>query len=98
MGNIEGELLDWFDVHAGAYETANMRDVYPMLTNLTLANEAMATNLKGEQITQWLNGDSTNRDIISEGHIGNPSAHKQITTNMKEFHEAIAEYVMRVTL
>lgn len=96
MGNIEGELLDRFDVHAGAFETANMRDVYPMLTNLALANEARATNLNYEQITQWLKGDSINRNIISEGHVGNPSAHKQITTNMKEFHEAIAEYVMRV--
>lgn len=75
MENIEGELLDRFDVHAGAYETANMRDAYPMLTNLTLANEAMATNLKGEQITQWLNGDSTNRDIISEGHVGKTHQH-----------------------
>lgn len=96
MGNIEGELLDQFDVHAGAFETATMRDAYPELTNLVLANEASATNLKDEQITQWLKGDCVNRNIIFEGHVGNPSAHKQITTNMKVFHEAIAEYIMRI--
>lgn len=94
MGDIVGELPDRFDVHAGAYETAYMRDEYPMLTNLILANKAKPTYLKNEQIRQWFEGDSTNRNIIAEGHVGDPSAHKQITTNMKQFHEAIANYIM----
>lgn len=96
MGDIVGELPDRFDVHAGAYETAYMRDEYPMLTNLSLANEATPIYLKNEQIRHWFEGDSTNRNIIAEGHVGDPSAHKQITTNMKQFHEAITDYIMRL--
>lgn len=94
LGSMEGQLEDTFDVHAGAFETAGMKENYPELTNIKLAEEAKATMLKGEQIQKWLAGDLNDKYLIPMGHVGSPAAYKQIHGTPEKYNREIAKAVM----
>ena len=49
-------LVDPFDVHAGAIETAIMMEKFPELVRSTLMIEQKPTMLCGKQIEQWMSG------------------------------------------
>ena len=73
---------DVFDVHAGAFETATMRE------------DALArlepTFLQGEQIGKWCNGAAEDKALIPKGYVGDPKGSRYIETNLKEADRRIA--------
>lgn len=95
LGSMDGQLEDRFDVHAGAFETAGMYEIYPELTNLEQAKQEEATLLKGEQISKWLGGDKKDKDIIPMGYVGSPKAFKQIHSTQEKYSREIAKEIMK---
>lgn len=95
LGSMEGQLEDQFDVHAGAYETANMLVCYPELTNTEWAEKEQATMLQGEQIEKWLSGHAEDKGIIPMGYVGNPSAYKQIHSTHEVYSREMAKEIMK---
>lgn len=95
LGTMEGRLKDEFDVHAGAFETANMRTCYPELTDIEQAEKEKATMLNGEQIGQWLAGDLKDKEIIPMGYVGSPADHSQIKSTPEQYNRAIAKEIIK---
>lgn len=56
MFQISKEPRDAFDVHAGAFETACMREIYPEAVRENTLAMLEPTFLQGEQIGKWCNG------------------------------------------
>lgn len=87
-------ITDQFDVHAGAFETACMREAFPELTDMDTAQKMKATMLQGEQITQWLLGKPEYNMIIPEGHAGDPAASVHLQTEMEKANRHIARDIV----
>lgn len=81
---------DTFDVHAGAFETALMRDLFPELTDMACAKELKATMLQGEDIKKWKSGEKVYNAIIPDGHAGDPASSALMQTDMTSANKAIA--------
>lgn len=95
LGDMEGQLEDRFDVHAGAYETANMLAVYPDLTDTEQAGQEQPTMLQSEQIEKWLSGKEEDKGIIPMGYVGSPAGYKQIHSTPEVYCRAIAKEIMK---
>lgn len=98
LGTVDGKLEDEFDMHAGAFETAAMKEVYPELTNLKQAELEKATNLQGEQIGKWLSGKAEDKNIIPLGYVGAPAAYKQIHSTTEQYCREVAKEIMKYYL
>lgn len=95
LGNIEGALSDLFDVHAGAFETANMHACYKELTNTDQAKKEKATMLQGEQIHKWLQGHKADRYLIPEGFVGSPADYYKINSTPEQYNREIAKEIIK---
>ncbi len=95
LGTLEGSLEDEFDVHAGAFETANMLEAYPQLTNTLQAKREKATLLKGEQIGKWLGGSVEDKAIIPMGYVGSPAAYEHIHSTAEKYNREIAKEIIK---
>lgn len=95
LGTLKGALEDEFDVHAGAFETANMLEVYPQLTDTVQAKKEKATLLKGEQIKKWLGGNQEDKPIIPMGYVGSPAAYDQINSTAEKYNREIAKEIIK---
>lgn len=85
-------------MHAGAFETAVMKEVYPELTNLKQAELEKATKLQGEQIGKWLSGKAEDKNIIPLGYVGAPAAYKQIHSTTERYCREVAKEIMKFSL
>lgn len=81
---------DEFDVHAGAFETAMMINLFPELTDMACAKALKPTLLKDEKIKRWQSGRVEDNIIIPDGHAGDPAGSQYITADMSEANKAIA--------
>ncbi|BBF43524.1 creatinine amidohydrolase [Lachnospiraceae bacterium KM106-2] len=91
---ITGEIKDQNDYHAGAFETAIMRDLFPELVHMEKAVQMDATMLQGEQLTKWQAGKKEDRSLLPDGHVGDPAASVHITTDLIHADQAIAHGIM----
>ena len=87
-------MKDEFDVHAGAFETACMREAFPEFTNMEIARQQKATMLQGEQIRQWQSGKEEYNHLTPEGHVGDPAASEFLTTKLEKANRVIAHGIM----
>lgn len=81
---------DEFDIHAGAFETATMREIYPKAVREDALDELKPTFLQGEQIGKWCNGAAEDQALIPNGYVGDPKSSLYIKTNLKEADRRIA--------
>lgn len=81
---------DAFDVHAGAFETATMREIYPEAVREDALAVLEPTFLQGEQIGKWCNGAAEDKALIPNGYVGDPKGSQYIETNLKEADRRIA--------
>lgn len=95
LGSIDGELGDPFDVHAGAFETATMSELFPDLVHSDVALSAKPTCLANEQIDQWLSGEEQYTDIISSGYVGDPASYQKVHPTPQQYYGAIADHLMK---
>lgn len=95
LGSMEGELSDPFDVHAGAFETANMNACYKELTNTTQAEKEKATMLQGEQIHKWQQGHKEDRFLIPEGYVGSPADYHKIQSTPEQYNREIVKEIIK---
>lgn len=86
---------DSFDVHAGAYETAVMRDTFPDLTDMATAITLQPTMLKDGQIEQWVSGEQAFISLIPDGHTGDPAGSQHMTTDVPSANRAIARSIIQ---
>ena len=84
MFQISKEPRDAFDVHAGAFETATMREIYPEAVRENALIMLEPTFLQGEQIGKWCNGAAEDKALIPNGYVGNPKGSQYIEINLKE--------------
>ena len=75
---------DAFDVHAGAFETATMREIYPEAVREDALAMLKPTFLQEEQIGKWCNGAAKDKALIQNGYVGDPKGSQCIETNLKE--------------
>lgn len=87
-------ITDQFDVHAGAFETACMREAFPEFTDMDIALKMKATMLQGEQIKQWHSGKTEYNMLTPEGHVGDPAASAHLQTEMEKANRHIARDIM----
>lgn len=90
MFQISKEPRDAFDVHAGAFETATMREIYPEAVREDALAGLEPTFLQGEQISKWCNGAAEDKALIPNGYVGDPKGSQYIETNLKEADRRIA--------
>lgn len=86
---------DPFDVHAGAFETATMSELFPGLVHSDVALSAKPTCLANEQIDQWLSGEEQYTDIISSGYVGDPASYQKVHPTPQQYYVAIADHLMK---
>lgn len=85
---------DAFDVHAGAFETATMREIYPEVVRENALIMLEPTFLQGEQIDKWCNGAAEDKALIPSGYVGDPKGSQYIETNLKEADRRIARNIV----
>ena len=90
MFQISKEPRDAFDVHAGAFETATMREIYPEAVRENALAMLEPTFLQGEQIGKWCTGAAEDKALIPNGYVGDPKSSQYIETNLKEADRWIA--------
>ena len=84
MFQISKEPRDAFDVHAGAVETAAMREIYPEAVRENALIMLEPTFLQGEQIGKWCNGAAEDKALIPNGYVGDPKGSQYIEPNLKD--------------
>ena len=95
LGGMDGQLEDNFDVHAGAYETSAMLEVYPELTDIAQAKRETATKLSGDEIGRWLGGKPEDKSLIPMGYVGSPAAYQQIHSTTEKYCREMAGEIMK---
>lgn len=90
MFQISKMPRDAFDVRAGAFETATMREIYPEAVRENALAMLEPTFLQGEQIGKWCNGEAEDKALISNGYVGDPRGSQYVETNLKEADRRIA--------
>ena len=83
--------MDEFDVHAGAFETATIREIDPEAVREEKLAELRPTFLRGTQIEKWCQGNAEDKNLIPNGYVGAPASSQYIKTRLKEADRQIAK-------
>lgn len=89
------EEADEFDVHAGAFETAAMRELIPDLVREAPIPSLKPTRLRGEQIGKWRTGSREDRDLIPKGYCGDPAGSAYLRYDAERHHACLARALSR---
>lgn len=81
---------DPFDIHAGAFETAVMRECFPELVKEDQIEGLEPTLLHGEQVKRWNDGEKEDKYLISNGYVGDPQSSKYVRSHLHDINEKIA--------
>lgn len=87
---------DEFDVHAGAFETATMWEIYPEAVREEKLVQLRPTFLRGEQIEKWCQGKAEDKNLIPNGYVGAPASSQYIKTRLKDADRRIAKDISRL--
>lgn len=91
---VDKQENDVFDVHAGAFETELMRENFPDLVDLKLADTLPAANLQKDQIDKWANGGVEYKHLTPNGYCGNPAGYKYCHSDSYPFASHIASGII----
>lgn len=92
---MDQEMRDGFDVHAGAFETAQMLELFPTLTDTAIADTLKPTMLDREGIRKWNSGVPEDAaEVIPDGHAGDPAFYRNIHFHSEAFHALVAQRVV----
>lgn len=94
MIQIDGEIKDQFDVHAGAFETTVVREKFPELVKEEAIDELKATMFGEEEIRKWQSAEKENKFILPDGHAGDPAASHFMKSDMATAGKVIAQGIM----
>ena len=86
---------DEFDVHAGAFETATMREICSEYVREDILIDAEPTMLHNEQIRKWCEGKAEDRYLIANGYCGDPASSKYIISHLREIDKLLAKDIAR---
>lgn len=86
----EKELRDEFDIHAGALETAAMRECCPQFVKEHELEGLRPTMLTEEQRKRFGDGEKQDCEVIPLGYCGDPAYSKFVKANMKKIDRMIA--------
>ncbi len=92
---IETPETGFFDIHAGAVETAQMLAYYPEQADRLLAETLPPVILDGNGIGRWMAGGQDTLELTPEGYLGQPAYHDRVTVQFEKYAEGIVEYIFR---
>lgn len=82
---------DEFDVHAGAFETAVMREICPEFVREGVLADLEPIFLKGEEIGRWCMGEAEDKHLIPDGYVGDPAGSVYVKSRLRAVDELIAK-------
>lgn len=91
---IETPETGFFDIHAGAVETAQMLRYYPEQVNRPLAGTLPPLELDEEGIQRWMAGGRDTLFLTPDGYLGHPAEYGRVTVQFEKYAEGIAEYIL----
>ena len=94
MFKINQMPADEFDVHAGAFETATMREICPECIREEKLEQLKPTFLKGEQIMKWCQGEKEDQNLIPGGYVGDPAGSGYVETRLRDADRQIAQDII----
>ena len=94
--------MEWFDeqdpseagkldIHAGAFETAVLKYLYPDQVDLELAKTLPSSSLNREGMRKWLQGGESTKEVVPLGYAGNPAGYDAVSRHVKEMLELQVE-------
>ena len=92
---VETPDTGFFDIHAGAVETAQMLAYYPEQVNLALAEALPPLVLEPEDIKRWMEGGRQTPELTPDGYLGQPSRYDKVIVQFEKYAEGIAKYICR---
>jgi creatinine amidohydrolase len=95
MFELQGETKDPFDIHAGAFETAVMRECYPEMIRENEICDLEPTLLHSDEQIRWNEGEPQDKYLISKGYVGDPASSKLVKSHLHDIDKKIAEDIAR---
>ncbi|WP_125141478.1 creatininase family protein [Clostridium transplantifaecale] len=90
---IETPETGFFDIHAGAIETAQMLRYYPEQVNRQMAGELPPLELGEDDIQRWMAGGQDTVALTPDGYLGHPADYGRVKVQFEKYAEGIAEYI-----
>ena len=88
---IEQFPKDEFDIHAGAFETALMREIMPELVRNEKIEGLEPTMLEGEQRRLWNEGEPEHKYLVPKAYVGDPAGSQYVKSDMATVYQEYAE-------
>lgn len=88
---IEQFPKDKFDIHAGAFETALMREIMPELVRNEKIEGLEPTMLEGEQRRLWNEGEPEHKYLVPKAYVGDPAGSRYVKSDMATVYQEYAE-------
>lgn len=92
---IETPDTGFFDIHAGAVETAQMLSYYPEQVNRELADRLSPQILEPEDVSRWMAGGEDTVRLTPDGYLGCPADYEKVIVQFEKYAEGIARYIGR---
>lgn len=89
--NIEKWPEDEFDIHASAFETAQMLEICPDMVRTEKIEGLKPTMLQGEERAKWNEGEVENIALVPRAYVGDPAGYKYIHGDMEKLYECYAK-------
>ena len=90
---VETPPTGFFDIHAGAVETAQMLRYYPEQADAELAKKLPPMELDGEDVARWMAGGLQTCELTPEGYLGNPARYDEVIVQFEKYADGIARYI-----
>lgn len=91
------ETPDWgfFDIHAGAVETAQMLCYYPEQVDVTKTEALSPLELNQAEVTEWMAGGERAVELTPDGYLGSPARYREVVVQFEKYAEGIAKYMIQ---
>ena len=93
---VEQWPQDPFDIHAGAFETAQMQDILPELVHTEKLEDLTPTMLKGDERKRWNKGEREDIALVPKAYVGDPAGSKYLHADMDKVFTAYAKSLMEL--
>lgn len=94
---VETPDTGFFDIHAGAVETAQMLTFYPEQTDRELADTLSPLILEPEDVSRWMAGGEDTVRLTPDGYLGCPAKYGKVIVQFEKYAEGIAGYILQDT-
>lgn len=90
---IDEENEGFYDIHAGAFETAAIKYFYSDLVNEQIAEQLKDNSLTDKTMPMWMAGGKLALKVVELGYAGNPSGYKKKINKVSEIFRIMTEYL-----